>query len=100
VALKYHSEGMEAPILVAKGTDEVALKIREIAKAHNVPIVESPTLARSVYAYTRIGKEIPEGLYVAIAQVLAYVYQLNQHLKGLGPKPKQPIFPVPPDLRA
>jgi flagellar biosynthetic protein FlhB len=100
VALKYHSEGMEAPILVAKGTDEVALKIREIAKAHNVPIVESPTLARSVYAYTRIGKDIPEGLYVAIAQVLAYVYQLNQHLKGLGPKPKQPIFPVPPDLRA
>ena len=100
VALKYHSEGMEAPLLVAKGTDEVALKIREIAKAHNVPIVEAPSLARSVYAYTRIGKEIPEGLYVAIAQVLAYVYQLNQHFKGLGPKPKQPVFPVPPDLRA
>lgn len=100
VALKYHSEGMEAPVLVAKGVDEVALKIREIAKAHNVPIVEAPTLARSVYAYTRIGKEIPEGLYVAIAQVLAYVYQLNQYFKGMGPKPKQPIFPVPPDLRA
>lgn len=100
VALKYHSEGMEAPILVAKGADEVALKIREIAKAHKVPIVESPALARSVYAYTRIGKEIPEGLYVAIAQVLAYVYQLNQYFKGLGAKPKQPVFPVPPDLRA
>ncbi len=100
VALKYHSEGMEAPILVAKGIDEVALKIREIAKAHNVPIVESPALARSVYTYTRVGKEIPEGLYVAIAQVLAYVYQLNQYFKGLGPKPKQPPFPVPPDLRA
>lgn len=100
VALKYHSEGMEAPVLVAKGADEVAFKIREIAKAHNVPIVEAPSLARSVYTYTRIGKEIPEGLYVAIAQVLAYVYQLNQHFKGMGPKPKQPVFPVPPDLRA
>jgi flagellar biosynthetic protein FlhB len=100
VALKYHSEGMEAPVLLAKGTDEVALKIREIAKAHNVPIIEAPTLARSVYAYTQIGKEIPEGLYVAIAQVLAYVYQLNQHFKGMGAKPKQPIFPVPPNLRA
>jgi len=100
VALKYHSEGMEAPVLVAKGVDEVALKIREIAKAHSVPIVESPALARSVYTYTRVGKEIPEGLYVAIAQVLAYVYQLNQYFQGQGPRPKQPIFPVPPDLRA
>lgn len=100
VALKYNSSGMEAPLLVAKGIDEVALKIREIAKAHQVPIVESPALARSVYTYTRVGKEIPEGLYVAIAQVLAYVYQLDQYFKGLGPKPKQPVFPVPPDLRA
>ncbi|GAA6134836.1 flagellar biosynthesis protein FlhB [Oceaniserpentilla sp. 4NH20-0058] len=100
VALKYHGEGMEAPVLVAKGVDEVALKIREIAKAHQVPIIESPALARSVYTYTRIGKEIPEGLYVAIAQVLAYVYQLNQYFKGEGPRPKQPVFPVPPNLRA
>ncbi|WP_283789844.1 flagellar biosynthesis protein FlhB [Bermanella sp. WJH001] len=100
VALKYHSEGMEAPVLVAKGADEVAMKIREIAKAHKVPIVEAPALARSVYTYTRVGKEIPEGLYVAIAQVLAFVYQLNQYFKGLGPKPKQPVFPVPPNLRA
>ena len=87
-------------MLVAKGADEVAMKIREIAKAHKVPIVEAPALARSVYTYTRVGKEIPEGLYVAIAQVLAFVYQLNQYFKGLGPKPKQPVFPVPPNLRA
>ncbi len=100
VALKYSSDGMAAPILVAKGADEVALKIREIAKHHNVPVIESPALARSVYAYTQIGKEIPEGLYVAIAQVLAYVYQLNQFFKGLGERPKQPAFPVPPNLRA
>lgn len=100
VALKYASDAMEAPILVAKGIDEVALKIREIAKEHKVPVVESPALARSVYTFTPIGKEIPEGLYVAIAQVLAYVYQLDQFFKGQGPRPKQPAFPVPPDLRA
>lgn len=100
VALKYSSDSMQAPVLLAKGTDEVALKIREIGKAHKVPIVESPALARSVYAYTKVGKEIPEGLYIAIAQVLAYVFQLDQYFKGLGAKPKQPVFPVPPDLRA
>ena len=100
VALKYSSDAMEAPILVAKGIDEVALKIREIAKAHQVPVVESPALARSVYTFTPIGKEIPEGLYVAIAQVLAYVYQLDQFFKGQGPRPKQPVFPVPTNLRA
>ncbi len=100
VALKYHSDEMKAPILLAKGIDEVALKIREIAKHKSVPIVEAPTLARSVYAFTKIGKEIPEGLYVAIAQVLAYVYQLDQYFKGQGERPKQPVFPVPADLRA
>jgi flagellar biosynthetic protein FlhB len=100
VALKYSSDSMGAPLLVAKGVDEVAFKIREIAKAHKVPVIESPALARSVYTYTAIGKEIPEGLYIAIAQVLAYVYQLDQYLKGLGPRPKQPIFPVPTHLRA
>lgn len=100
VALKYSSDSMGAPILVAKGFDEMAFKIREIAKHHKVPVIESPALARSIYTYTSIGKEIPEGLYVAIAQVLAYVYQLDQFFKGLGPKPKQPVFPVPTHLRA
>jgi flagellar biosynthetic protein FlhB len=100
VALKYSSDSMGAPILVAKGFDEMAFKIREIAKHHKVPVIESPSLARSIYTYTSIGKEIPEGLYIAIAQVLAYVYQLDQYFKGLGPKPKQPIFPVPTHLRA
>ncbi len=100
VALKYHSDEMKAPILLAKGTDEVALKIREIASHNNIPLVEAPSLARSVYTFTKIGKEIPEGLYVAIAQVLAYVYQLDQYFKREGPRPKQPAFPVPPDLRA
>ena len=100
VALKYHSDEMKAPILLAKGTDEVALKIREIASHNKIPVVESPSLARSVYTFTKVGKEIPEGLYVAIAQVLAYVYQLDQYFKQQGPRPRQPTFPVPPDLRA
>ena len=100
VALKYHSDEMKAPILLAKGTDEVALKIREIASHNKIPVVESPSLARSVYTFTKVGKEIPEGLYVAIAQVLAYVYQLDQYFKQQGPRPRQPVFPVPPDLRA
>lgn len=100
VALKYDSDQMGAPLMVAKGTDEVALKIREIAKQNKVPVVEAPPLARSIHAFTQIGKEIPEGLYVAVAQVLAYVYQLNQFFKGQGPRPKQPPFPVPPDLQA
>jgi len=100
VALKYSSDSMGAPLLVAKGFDEVAFKIREIAKEHKVPVIESPALARSLYTYTAIGKEIPEGLYIAIAQVLAYVYQLDQYMKGLGAKPKQPVFPVPTHLRA
>jgi len=100
VALRYSSDSMEAPVLLAKGIDEVALKIREIAKAHKIPVVESPALARSVYTFTAVGKEIPEGLYVAIAQVLAYIYQLDQFFKGQGPRPRQPSFPVPPDLRA
>ncbi|EAT12569.1 flagellar biosynthesis protein FlhB [Bermanella marisrubri] len=100
VALKYDSDQMGAPLMVAKGTDEVALKIREIAKQNKIAVVEAPPLARSIYAFTKIGKEIPEGLYVAVAQVLAYVYQLNQFFAGQGPRPKQPPFPVPPDLKA
>ena len=100
VALKYQSDSMQAPVLIAKGIDEMALKIREVAKENHVPILESPALARSVYTFTPMGKEIPEGLYVAIAQVLAYVYQLDQFMKGVGPRPKQPRFPIPPDLRA
>ncbi len=100
VALKYESSAMEAPTLVAKGIDEMALKIKEIALDSKVPLVQAPSLARSVYTHTAVGKEIPEGLYVAIAQVLAYVFQLDQFMKGIGPKPKQPSFPIPEDLRA
>jgi flagellar biosynthetic protein FlhB len=100
VALKYDSSGMSAPILVAKGTDQVALKIREIAKENNVPQMQAPPLARALYTHAKIGDEIPEGLYVAVAQVLAYIYQMDQFAKGKGPKPeRKPDMPIPRDLR-
>lgn len=100
VALKYDSSGMSAPILVAKGTDQVALKIREIAKENNVPQMQAPPLARALYTHAKIGDEIPEGLYVAVAQVLAYIYQMDQFAKGRGAKPeRKPDMPIPRDLR-
>ena len=71
VALSYETAGSGAPVVVAKGTDLLALKIREIAVAHNVPVVSTPPLARAVYYSTEVDQEIPRGLYVAVAQVLA-----------------------------
>ena len=100
VALKYDTERGNAPILVAKATDLVALKIREIARAHEVIIVTAPPLARSIFYTTELDQEIPEGLYVAVAQVLAYVFQVKQHHTGKGPRPgKIPDIDVPNDLQ-
>lgn len=100
VALKYDSAGMSAPVMVAKGSDEVAMKIREIAKEHNVPQMQAPPLARALYTHGKIGDEIPEGLYVAVAQVLAYIYQMDLFVKGRGPRPeRKPDMPIPRDLR-
>ena len=100
VALRYESEMMRAPTLVAKGSDQVALKIREIAKEHNVPQMQAPPLARALYTHGKVGEEIPEGLYVAVAQVLAYIYQMDMYAKGRGPKPgRKPDMPIPRDLR-
>ena len=88
VALKYN-ELMPAPLVVAKGVDRVALRIREIAIENKVVIVEAPPLARAVYHTSSIGSEIHEELYVSIAQVLAYVYQLNMYTQGEGPLPDE-----------
>lgn len=99
VALKYNPETMETPILIAKGADEIALKIREIANAHKVEILQSPALARSVFYTTELNQEIPAGLYFAVAQVLAYVFGLKNHRKGQGDRPVKPNnLNVPPDL--
>lgn len=101
VALKYDSNGSGAPKVVAKGVDEVAMKIREIARHYDVPLMQSPALTRSLYHTTKLGHDIPEGLYVAVAQVLAFVFQLEQYRKGKGKRPKPVVddLPIPDDLR-
>jgi len=100
VALKYDPEKGGAPLLLAKGGDFLALKIREIAQEHRVILLESPQLARAVYYSTEVDHEIPAGLYLAVAQVLAYVYQLRQYQAGKGKRPGAlPDLPIPPDLR-
>jgi len=100
VAIKYDPDSMNTPILLAKGGDHMALKIREIAKAHDVQIIESPMLARAIYHTTEVEDEIPGGLYVAVAQVLAYVFQLRNYYKGKGDKPSYPNnVTVPKEMR-
>jgi flagellar biosynthetic protein FlhB len=100
VALKYDPTQGAAPVLLAKGSDFAALKIREIAQEHKVMLLESPGLARAVYFSTELDQQIPAGLYLAVAQVLAYVYQLKQFKSGKGKRPAPlPDLPIPPDLR-
>jgi len=100
VALKYDPKKMLAPILVAKGADHIAMQIKKVALANDVMILNSPPLARSIYYHTELEREIPQGLFLAVAQVLAYVYQLEQFQQGKGPNPGSvPDFPVPDDLR-
>ncbi|TFH73339.1 flagellar biosynthesis protein FlhB [Gammaproteobacteria bacterium LSUCC0112] len=100
VALKYQQGGDGAPILIAKGVDLIAMKIREVARLNNITIIESPVLARAIFYNTRLDDEIPEGLYKAVAQVLAYVFQLRQYKPGKGPKPVlSKDLPVPEELR-
>ena len=99
VAIKYDEGSMGAPRVIAKGADLLAMKIREVAKGCDVPVLQSPMLARALYAHAEIDQEIPPGLYTAVAQVLAYVYQLRAALKGKGPMPgAQPVPDVPVEL--
>lgn len=100
VALRYAPGDVDTPILLAKGADLVAFKIREIAKLHDVEVIESPTLARAVFYTTEVDQEIPEGLYIAVAQVLAYVFQMRQYRKGQGDRPYYPRnIKVPKDMQ-
>lgn len=78
VALKYDAEKSHAPIVVAKGMDHIALQIKKIAREHNVHIVQNPPLARSLYAEVEVDRSIPESLFAAVAEVLAYVYKMNR----------------------
>jgi flagellar biosynthetic protein FlhB len=82
VALKYDETTMRAPRLLAKGKDLVALRIRRIAQEHGVPIVQRPPLARELYSGCEVGDEVPVAYYRAVAEVLAYVYQLSGRAAG------------------
>lgn len=98
VALQY-KDGMRAPKVVAKGQGELALKIRTLAAEHNVPMLEAPPLARALYRWAELEEEIPSRLYAAVAEVLAYVYQLNHYRKQGGQYPLPPkAIEVPADL--
>ena len=100
VALRYRPDSMTAPQVVAKGADLLALRIREDAGRHGVPLVSAPPLARALYHGTRIGQEVPAGLYLAVAQVLAYVFALRRYRAEGGQPPAPPVeLPVPEDLR-
>lgn len=99
VALRYDDK-MIAPLVVAKGTEEIALKIRQIAKAHEVPMFAAPPLARAIFYSTKINHAIPEGLYLAVAQVLAYIFQLKEYRKGKGKMPNDvEEIPIPGDFK-
>jgi flagellar biosynthetic protein FlhB len=99
VALKYSEGKMGAPRVVAKGADAVAAKIRELAAEHKVPLLEAPPLARALFRHTELGDEIPATLYAAVAEVLAYVFQLRHFQQVGGAYPNVPTaLPVPPEL--
>ncbi|MDP2901697.1 MAG: flagellar biosynthesis protein FlhB [Methylovulum sp.] len=100
VALKYDPEANGAPKLVAKGADLMAAQIRNVAIAANVPLLASPPLARALYHSTELDKEIPKGLYLAVAQVLAYIYQLKAARQQHWAEPVPPKdIPVPDEFK-
>lgn len=99
VALKYEEGSMGAPRVVAKGADLLAMKIRDTAKDAKVPVLQAATLARALYAHAELDREIPAALFAAVAQVLAYVYQLRAALAGRAAMPGAlPDLNVPPEL--
>ena len=100
VALKYDPLATGAPVLLARGADLVAQRIREVASENQIVVLESAPLARAVFYSTELDREIPAGLYLAVAQVLAYVFQLRQFRAGQGKRPgPMPEPPIPDDLK-
>lgn len=92
VALRYEEGRDAAPVVVAKGADEIAAKIREIAAASNIPLLSAPPLARALFRHVEIGREIPRALYVAVAQVLTYLMQLKLAKRYGREVPQVPRF--------
>ncbi|MBE0438535.1 MAG: flagellar biosynthesis protein FlhB [Gammaproteobacteria bacterium] len=101
VALRYDQSGAGAPVVIAKGADLIAQQIRQVGEAHKVPVLSAPPLTRAVYFSTEIGQEIPSGLYIAVAQVLAFVFQLRRYNTRGGNKPyiNPEDLPIPDDLK-
>jgi len=101
VAIRYDQAGSGAPMVVAKGTDLIAQHIRQIGDAHQVPILSAPPLTRAIYYSTELGQEIPSGLYIAVAQVLAFVFQLRRYNNRGGNKPhlNTEDLPIPDELK-
>lgn len=98
IALRYDAQTGEAPIVVAKGVDEMAMHIRKIANAHEVPLFEAPPLARALFYNVQLGDPIPAALYTAVAQVLAYIFQLRDAASYASPTPQRPDPAVPDEL--
>ncbi len=99
VALQYDTQGSGAPVMLAKGADLVALQIRNVAQANDVPTMEIPLLSRAIYHSVEIGQEIPAGLYVAVAQVLAYIFQLKNGDIDKSMKPDMSELPIPDEYK-
>ncbi len=100
VALVYHPDSMHAPKLVAKGADIVAFNIRKVGEKAQVPVIESPMLARAIYFHTELNEFIPAGLYLAVAKLLAYVFQLRVYKTDGGDIPEAPSdLPVPQEYQ-
>ncbi len=98
VAIRYQQKGNMAPVVVAKGKDLIAFQISKVAKEHKVPIISVPPLARAIYFSTKLNAEVPRGLYVAVAQVLAYIFQLRDKQRyDYKPEVLQNV-PIPPEL--
>jgi flagellar biosynthetic protein FlhB len=101
VALKYDGDNMAAPVVVAKGMNLIADRIRELATENQVPLLEAPPLARALYRHAEVGDAIPSALYSAVAEVMAWVFQVNAYAKGLEDlfEPVAPLdIAVPPGL--
>ncbi|WP_260293499.1 flagellar biosynthesis protein FlhB [Sedimenticola hydrogenitrophicus] len=100
VALRYNQLRMNAPVVVAKGTELIAANIRRVGSEHAVPVIESPALARAIYFHTELGEPIPAGLYLAVARILAYVFQLRAYVPGQGHRPSVPDeLQIPDELK-
>lgn len=99
VALRYKEGAMAAPILIAKGAGETAMRIRAVAEQHNIPMLQAPPLARALYRHCELNAPIPTALYSAVAEVLAWVYGLRRWRHAGGLRPKKPVnLPVPAAL--